>query len=346
MDKFLQKLKHLENLIQNKEILTNLNNLKQISLEADFFKREDFVDIQKKITFLEKIKKTFQEYQNTIKNFQELGEIFNKEEKENIFLELEKKEEILEKLLIFDGKYDQNSAYLIFSVGAGGVDASDFSEILMQMYLKYAEKNNWDTEILALVKADIAGIKSATILVKGEDFIYGLLKKEAGMHRLVRKSPFNSGHTRETSFCHLDVIPEINSKNYEILEKDLKIESFKAQGAGGQHVNTTDSAVRITHLKSGITAQCQNQRSQHKNKETALKILKSRLLKQQEEEEKAKQEKLKTQKTNASFGGGHIRSYVMDDKYVKDHRSNFKNSKISEILNGDLDELIWSNFKD
>lgn len=240
--------------------------------------------------------------------------------------------------LFLSGEFDRNNAILTITPGPGGDDANDWAEMLLRMFLRFAERKEWKSELLDKSDAEV-GIKSATVLISGAN-AFGLLKGESGTHRLVRLSPFNAKHSRETSFAKVDVVPEIESSDMTIEEKDLRIDTFRSQGAGGQHVNTTDSAVRITHIPTGIVVSCQNQRSQIQNREWAMKVLVSRLtdLHRQEEEEKSAQ--FRSGKTAASFGGGHIRSYVLDDRYVKDTRTEVKSSQPEKVLDGDLEAFI------
>ncbi|MBD3300253.1 MAG: PCRF domain-containing protein [Candidatus Moranbacteria bacterium] len=232
-------------------------------------------------------------------------------------------------------KYASNDALLQLSSGAGGLDAKDWTEILLRMYLKFAEKENLKSEILSIAKNEEAGINSATIRFQGPD-AYAKLYKENGVHRLVRLSPFNANNLRQTSFAKVEVIPQIENPPINLEDKDIKIDTFKAGGAGGQHVNTTDSAVRVTHLPTGLSVVCQNERSQLQNKETARKILLSKLIFQKEEELKQQEKKLKGEYKEPQWGN-QIRSYVLHPyKMVKNHLNNEKINKVEEILNGNL----------
>ena len=233
------------------------------------------------------------------------------------------------------------NAIVSVNAGAGGTEAQDWAEMLLRMYLRWCEKNNHQVEMIDIQKMEEAGIKSATFIVKG-DYAYGYLKGETGIHRLVRISPFDANKKRHTSFASVNVIPEISDDiDIEINEKDLKIETFRASGAGGQHVNKTESAVRITHLPTGIVVQCQNERSQHRNKDVAMKILKARLY---ELERKQKEEELKSLRGELKeIGwGNQIRSYILHPyRLVKDHRTNFEIGNVKAVLDGEiLDEFI------
>jgi peptide chain release factor 2 len=248
----------------------------------------------------------------------------------------------LESQTLFSGPYDDKSAYVMFHVGAGGVDAADWNEMLLGMYLAYARRRGWQAEVVHLTAGEEAGIKNATLKVSGYR-AYGYLKAEAGVHRLVRLSPFNAQNLRQTSFALVEVLPDLGEIEVELDEKDLKIDTFKSSGHGGQSVNTTDSAVRITHLPTGLTAAFQNERSQMQNREAALKILKNKLYVRQQEEREQRERKLKAATSSGDFGQ-QVRSYVLHPyQQVKDHRSDFTEPRTDKILkDGDLDELIVS----
>jgi peptide chain release factor 2 len=243
-------------------------------------------------------------------------------------------------LLFLNGHYDQNNAILSLHAGTGGKDAQDFTEMLMRMYLRFTENQEWKTTILDQRDGEEVGLKSATILVEGH-LAYGLLKSEHGVHRLVRLSPFNAGNTRETSFALVEVLPEIDSSSeVDLKDDELKIDVFRSSGAGGQSVNTTDSAVRITHIPTGITVSCQNERSQLQNKQTALKILTGKLVEIKEREHLESVSDIKGAHKEIAWGN-QIRSYVLQPyTMVKDHRTNVETSQVDKVLDGDLMEFI------
>ena len=243
------------------------------------------------------------------------------------------------------GEYDSNNAFLELHSGAGGTEACDWVSMLLRMYSRYAERNNYKVEIVDELPGEEAGLKKVTILVKGLN-AYGYLKGERGVHRLVRISPFDSNKRRHTSFASVEVTPEIDdSINIEIKEQDLRIDVYRSTGAGGQGVNTTDSAVRITHIPTGIVVTCQNERSQLKNKELALKVLKSKLIALEEEKKrKEKEQELGTQ-SDINFGS-QIRSYIMCPyTLVKDHRTDYEKVDVNKVLDGYIDEFIEEYLK-
>jgi peptide chain release factor 2 len=269
------------------------------------------------------------------------------EEGENVETELKQKLTEYEEYVIntefqqiLSGEDDINNAYITINAGAGGTDSQDWAEMLMRMYTRYAEKNSFKITIIEYQHGSEAGIKSATLLVEG-DYAYGFLKSESGVHRLVRISPYDSDKSRHTSFAAVFVYPEIDDDiEIEINEKDLRIDTYRSSGAGGQHVNVTDSAVRITHLPTGIVAQCQNERSQIRNRETAMKMIRARLYElevQKKKEEQAKQEQGK----KSIEWGNQIRSYVLHPyQKVKDHRTNMETGDVYSVLDGDLEHFI------
>lgn len=273
----------------------------------------------------------------------------NEEIFKEILLELQKLDTELEDFRIenlFSGEADGNDCFIEINTGVGGVDACDFSEMLLNMYIKWCEKKRIKYEIIELNRDDVAGIKSAILKVKTKN-AYGLLKNEKGIHRLVRQSPFNSAGKRQTSFTSVDVYPVVDDKiNIEINEKDLKIDVCRASGAGGQHINKTDSAVRILHIPTGIVVECQEQRSQHQNKEEAMKMLKSKLYQiELKKKEDAKQQNNLEKGDNG--WGSQVRNYVLHPyKLIKDLRTGYETGNTTAMLNGELlDDVIKSFYK-
>jgi peptide chain release factor 2 len=243
------------------------------------------------------------------------------------------------------GPYDRSDALLTIRSGAGGVDAQDFAEMLLRMYLRYGERRGFRSKVIDEARGGEAGIKSATIELSGE-FVYGYLKHEAGIHRLVRLSPFNANNLRQTSFASVEVLPVVEDNTaVEIRTEDLRIDTFRSSGAGGQHVNKTESAIRITHLPTNIVVSCQSERSQLQNREEAMKILRGKLAQQKLEEQEAARLKLRGEAKSAEWGN-QIRSYVLHPyTLVKDHRSNIETSSATAVLDGDLDHFIEQNLR-
>ena len=277
-----------------------------------------------------------------------LDEEFSAEESEEAMselVELKKKVDAFEIETLLSGEYDENNAIISIHPGAGGTESQDWAQMLMRMFVRFCEKRNYKVEILDELAGDVAGLKSVTMLVKGEK-AYGYLKGEKGVHRLVRISPFDSNSRRHTSFASIDVEPELNEDiNIEIDPKDLKIDTYRSGGAGGQHVNKTDSAVRITHLPTKIVVSCQNERSQFQNKDTAMKILKGKLYQIMMEEHKEKIDEIKGDYGQIAWGN-QIRSYVFHPyTMVKDHRTKAETGNIQAVMDGDLDIFIDAYLK-
>jgi peptide chain release factor 2 len=270
---------------------------------------------------------------------EEAGEPLEREIEET-FVKLKEKVRDLEFRRMLGGKNDPNNAILTIHPGAGGTESQDWAEMLMRMYFRFCELKKFKTTTMDYQSGDEAGIKSVTLQINGE-YAYGRLKAEAGVHRLVRLSPFDSNNKRHTSFASVFITPELdNDIEVDINPVDLRVDTYRASGAGGQHVNKTDSAIRITHLPTGIVVQCQNDRSQHKNKANAMKILASRLYQLKLDEQKEKLQALENAKTEIGWGS-QIRSYVFHPyNMVKDHRTNVETSSVQQVMDGDLDTFI------
>lgn len=263
--------------------------------------------------------------------------------KEEIQLELKKlssRFEQLESQQLFTGDYDSRNAMLALHAGAGGTESQDWANMLLRMYLRWAERHDYEAEVLDVSPGEEAGIKSAIVEIKG-DYVYGYLKSEHGVHRLVRLSPFDADHARHTSFVLVEVLPEAEETvDVKINPEDLRIDTFRSSGPGGQHMQKTSSAVRITHLPTGLVATCQSQRSQHQNKEAALKVLYSRLLELDRKKKEKERAKIKGERIEASWGN-QIRSYVLHPyKMVKDHRTDYEVHDAEAVLDGELDGFI------
>ena len=251
---------------------------------------------------------------------------------------------VLEFRRMFSGEMDSSNAFLDIQAGAGGTEAQDWAEMLFRMYLRWGERRGFETELIEVSEAEVAGIKSATVRFEGE-YAYGWLRTETGVHRLVRKSPFDAGHRRHTSFAAVYVSPEVDDDiDIEIDPGDLRIDVYRASGAGGQHVNRTESAVRITHLPTSIVVQCQNDRSQHKNKATAMKQLKARLYEHEMQKRRETQQAVEDDKADIGWGS-QIRSYVLDQSRIKDLRTGVEIGNTGAVLDGDIDRFIEASLK-
>ncbi len=305
-------------------------------------------ELTKESKFLKSKLERFNAIETKIEDIEVLNEIMEENDEESIneiissvkFLEKEIEDYKIEMLL--SGEYDKNNAILTLHVGVGGTDANDWTEMLLRMYTRWCEKRGFSVETLELIQGEEAGIKSVTLSVKGE-FAYGYLKAEKGIHRLVRISPYNANGKRQTSFASVEVLPELTkNQDIEIKQDDLKIDTYRASGAGGQHVNKTESAVRITHIPTGIVVQCQNERSQISNRETAMNMLKSKLIELKERAHKEKIEDLTGELKDMGWGN-QIRSYVFHPyNMVKDHRTGEETSNVQAVMDGEIDSFINS----
>ncbi len=294
--------------------------------------------------------KTIEDWQGLAKELEEIrilselaveeGDDETMEEADSRLKGLEKKLHRFEFQRMFASEEDERNAILDINAGAGGTEAQDWAEMLLRMYLRWAERRDFKADIVAILPGEEAGIKNVTLTIEG-DYAHGFLKAETGIHRLVRISPFDTGRRRHTSFASVFVYPEASEDIViDIDEKDLRIDTFRSSGAGGQHVNKTDSAVRITHIPTGTVAQCQNERSQHKNRATAMKILRARLYEQELQKKAQKLEELHSNKKDIAWGS-QIRSYILHPyRMVKDHRTQLTIGDADRVLDGDLDEMI------
>lgn len=326
-------------------------------LEKEMSTPEFWSDAQKankligELKLLRGIARPYRDCEGEYKSLAELVELVEEEDKESIGQIKRELEELKSKLSeiefksLLSGEYAVNNAILSVHAGAGGTESCDWAQMLLRMYTRWAENKGFKTELIDSLSGEEAGVRSATVIIRG-DYAYGLLKAEEGVHRLVRISPFDANRRRHTSFASVDVISEIVDEiKIEINEGDLKIDTFRAGGPGGQHVNVTDSAVRITHLPTGTVVQCQNERSQYKNKATALKVLEARLY---EYERKKKEEEVARQygtKEEIAWGS-QIRSYVMHPySLVKDHRTDYQTSNVNAVMDGKIDDFIEAYLK-
>lgn len=281
----------------------------------------------------------------------DLLDLAQEESDESLVVEVEadlagmsSKLEVLEFRRMFSGEMDANSAYLDIQSGSGGTEAQDWANMLLRMYLRWGESKGFKTEIVELSEGDVAGIKGATVRFEG-DFAFGWLRTETGVHRLVRKSPFDSGSRRHTSFASVFASPELDDDiDIEIDMSVVRVDTYRASGAGGQHVNKTDSAIRLTHEPSGIVVQCQNQRSQHKNRDQAMKQLKAKLYEMEDQKRRLELQVIEDNKSDIGWGS-QIRSYVLDSARIKDLRTNVETSSTQAVLDGDLDQFIEASLK-
>lgn len=328
--------------------ISKISELEKITSCDNFWgDQEKAQGILKKLSDLKDTVKSFDDAQKNVKDFSELHEFAESENDVDSLKEIEEEIPLLQKQvnkleleIMLSGDDDNKNAIMAIHPGAGGTESQDWAEMLMRMYIRWFDLKGFKSNILDQQNADEAGIKNVSIEIIGK-FAYGYTKAEIGVHRLVRISPFDTNKRRHTSFASVFVYPEIEDNiTIDIRPKDIRIDTFRASGAGGQHVNKTDSAIRITHLETGIAVSCQSERSQHKNKENALKILKSRLYTLKKEEEDSKLDELAKSKTDISWGN-QIRSYTMHPyNLVKDHRTGVEVGNVQAVMGGDIDQFV------
>ena len=347
------KLNHIKDSMKINELIQELKKLEEESTKDDFW--NDQANSSKVFAKIKSIQRKINGYENIVSelnNLKEMNELLNLEPDQDLLKELLKNSDTLKNKLddleiqtLFSGKYDSNNAIITLHPGAGGTESQDWAEMLYRMYSRWANKNGFSIKELDYLDGDEAGIKSVTALISGEN-AYGYLKGEMGVHRLVRISPFDSGGRRHTSFASLEVLPEITDDiEIDIDLNDLRIDTYRASGAGGQHINKTDSAVRITHIPTNIVVSCQSERSQTMNKETAMKMLKSKLLDLKEKENKETIAELKGEQRDIAWGS-QIRSYVFCPyTLVKDHRTNYEVGNVEGVMDGDLNDFMKEYLK-
>lgn len=340
------KMQNITGVVEPDKLEARLKEIQNLENDQNFWNdATNAAKIQKEKTQLERKLEKYSVAKNAVEDAEQLYEMAKEEEDTESLQALYEDADNLEQQIrnmeievLLSGESDANNAILTIHPGAGGTESQDWAQMLLRMYKRWAERHDFKVDVLDYQSGEEAGIKDATILIKGEN-AYGYLKVENGIHRLVRISPFDSNAKRHTSFSSVMVSPEIDDEIDIVIEdKDIRIDTYRASGAGGQHVNKTESAIRITHIPTGVVVQCQNDRSQHKNKATAMKMLKSRLYELELEEQKAKEQGI----AKSEIGWGHqIRSYVMQPyQQVKDTRSNEAFSNVSAILDGDIDAMI------
>jgi len=325
---------------------------KEMSQGSFWSDKEKAQEVTKKVKELKDTIGEFNELNNNLEELAILLELNLEEDRKEIWEEIEQKIKVLEKdieknelIVLFDSKYDTNNAIVTIRPGAGGTESQDWAEMLLRMYLRWAEKNKYIAKIIEISPGEEAGIKNVTFTISG-NHAFGYLKAEKGIHRLVRISPFDANRRRHTSFVSVEVIPEIDQEvEIEINESDLRIDTYRATGAGGQHVNTTDSAVRITHLPTNIVVQCQNERSQYSNKMTAMKILQARLFEYYQQEKEKDLKEVRGKKKDIAWGS-QIRSYVFHPyQMVKDHRTEMESGNLQAIMDGEINCFIEAYLK-
>ena len=348
LNSLLPKLEDLERALETQRLSKEADELeKQTTLDGFWDNPEKSQKILQTIKNNRDTVESYEKLKNSYNDMMDLCQLLLVDDDQSMLDEIKTELKAFEKALdemslktLLSGDYDKNNAILTFHSGAGGTEAQDWVEMLYRMYNRYAQRHDFKVEVLDYLDGDEAGIKSASILIKGV-YAYGYLKSEMGVHRLVRVSPFDASGRRHTSFASVEVVPEIeDDDNIEIRPEDLKIDTYRASGAGGQHVNKTESAIRITHIPTGIVVSCQNERSQFKNRDVAMKMLKSKLVHIKEQEHLEKIEDIKGDLMQIGWGS-QIRSYVfMPYTLVKDHRTGYENGNINAVMDGDIDGFI------
>ena len=346
MSRTILKLRKLGGTFDPTFLKKKISDLEKKTFEQDFWNNDNSKDILKELNNRKKILEEYEKINSMNEDilmlieFVEMGDTSYSEELEEKIIDTENEIQSFKIKLLLDEKYDMNDAILTINSGAGGTEACDWTEMLYRMYDRWSNHNGFKVEILDSMSGEEAGIKSITLNIKGH-YAYGYLKGEKGVHRLVRISPFDSNGKRHTSFAAVNVVPEIDDDvSIEIKSEDLKIDTYRASGAGGQHINTTDSAVRITHIPTNTVVTCQKERSQIKNRETAMKILKSKLFEMELEKREKEMEDLKGTDSKIEWGS-QIRSYVFHPyKMVKDHRTKAEEGNVDKVMDGDINNFI------
>lgn len=348
LEELLQKIDSTRKLLDIDAFVQEAKTLEtQMESPGFWSNQEEATKVSKRLSFLKEEIETWEKMKSETEGLISLSEELEKEPDESLKMELQTQKELLQKkferlefFLLFDGKHDQRNAIVAIHAGSGGTEAQDWAEMLRRMILRYAEKKGWTVTVLDESWGQEAGIKSSVLRIEGK-YVYGYLQSEHGTHRLVRQSPFNADALRQTSFALIEVIPEMETADaLQIDPKDLRIDTFMSGGKGGQSVNTTYSAVRIVHIPTGITVQCQNERSQIQNRESAMKVLASKLQKLKEEQEEKERLELRGEYKSAEWGN-QIRSYVLHPyKMVKDIRTRYETKDPDDVLNGNLDPFV------
>jgi peptide chain release factor 2 len=353
INSMLPRIKDLESALNLTVIRNEIQELEAVSTEDGFW--NDIENSQRVLQRLKQLKDKVSAYDSIVSTYDDVATLCQlaiEEDDDSLLPDLELEYTKLESMLeeatlqtLLNGEYDGNNAIISFHAGAGGTEAQDWAQMLFRMYTRWAERHGFKYKVLDYLDGDEAGLKSAVVSIEGHN-AYGYLKGEMGVHRLVRISPFDSSGRRHTSFAAVEIMPEITDDvNIEIREEDLKIDTFRSGGAGGQHVNKTESAVRITHLPSGIVVTCQNERSQHQNREVAMMMLRSKLVEIKEREHLEKIDDIKGDQKSIEWGS-QIRSYVfMPYTLVKDHRTGYESGNINSVMDGDIDGFITAYLK-